>query len=141
MKRVVLPLCVFLCTLSLLPALRGDQPAGSSLSVIDAVAPVYPGVALALPKGGSVVIEVAVDQKGAVLGAKPLEGSLLLYQPSLEAAKRWKFSGTNQERTLDLTFIFRVVAGDAQAADTTSIFHPPYTVEVRRKMPERIVQP
>ena len=103
------------------------------------VAPLYPPAAFALPHGGDVRIEVTVEPDGTVTSAKPIAGSLLIYDASLKAAKRWHFRPSREARKVMVTFSFRPLAPNASIEDATAFFMPPYHVEVRKKMPPSTV--
>jgi TonB family protein len=106
-----------------------------------AVAPAYPPAASALAQGGDARIEVTVRGDGTVVEAKPIEGSLLLYDASIKAAKQWHFQPSGRGRKVILTFSFRPLVPDASVEDATAFFMPPYRVEVRKKMPPSTVNP
>src|SRR5258705_5556270 len=82
-----------------------------SPAVIQAVAQVFPipdqgGIAV-----GSVIVEVQIDSKGAVIRAKAVQGHPNLYPVCERAAKRWLFAvgPDSNARTLRLTFVFRIM--------------------------------
>jgi TonB family protein len=136
-------LCSFLLVAAVSAPLAGlaeQRPVERSPGVVLAVAPLYPPAGLALPQGGDAMIEVTLNQQGDVSDAKPVSGSVVLYRASLEAAKRWKFESSDaSQRRARLTFSFRIVPKDAPSEDTSTVFSPPYRVEVRRKLPEPTV--
>lgn len=141
MKHRVLCSCLLVAAVSApFAGLAEQRPGGRSPAVVLAVAPLYPSAGLALPQGGNATIEVTLSQRGDVSDAKPVSGSILLYRSSLEAAKRWKFGSSKAaQRKVRLTFSFRIVPKDAPLEDTSTVFSPPYKVEVRRKLPEPTV--
>jgi TonB family protein len=106
--------------------------ASDSAAVVSAVAPVYPAIAQAARATGDVVVAVEINKSGAVASARAISGHTLLQKVSVEAARRWKFSASNEEhRRAELTFSFRIVPDKTAAIDRTPVFYPPYRVEVR----------
>jgi TonB family protein len=106
--------------------------ASDPAAVVSAVAPVYPAIAQAANATGDVVVAVEINKSGAVASARAISGHTLLQKVSVEAARRWKFSESNEEhRRAELTFSFRIVPDKTAAIDRTPVFYPPYRVEVR----------
>jgi TonB family protein len=66
-------------------------------SAVRRVEPVYPPLARAAQVSGSVVVEVTVDETGAVNSARALSGHPLLKDPAVEAASSWTFTPTKLE--------------------------------------------
>ncbi len=100
--------------------------------VVSAVAPLYPAIAQAAHVSGNVVVAADIKQSGDVASTRVLSGHALLQKVSAEAARRWKFSTSNEEhRTVELTFSFRIVPDKTAGIDRTPVFYPPYRVEVR----------
>ena len=109
---------------------RVAQPA----EVVSAVAPVYPVIALAAHGSGDVVVVADINKSGDVTSARVLSGHNLLQKVSVEAARRWKFSTSNEDhRQAELTFTFRIVPDKTAGIDRTPVFYPPYHVEVRNE--------
>ena len=109
---------------------RASQPA----EVVSAVAPVYPVIALAAHGSGDVVVVADINKSGDVTSARVLSGHNLLQNVSVEAARRWKFSTSNEDhRQAELTFTFRIVPDKTAGIDRTPVFYPPYHVEVRNE--------
>jgi TonB family protein len=107
---------------------RTSQP----VEVVSAVAPVYPVIALAAHGSGDVVVLADINKSGDVTSARVLSGHNLLHKVSVEAARRWKFSTSNEDRRqAELTFTFRIVPDKTAGIDRTPVFYPPYHVEVR----------
>lgn len=113
--------------------------ASGSPKVIAAIAPTYPGIALAMPKGGDVTVEVSVAPDGGVGTARVVSGPAPLRHPAVEAARLWRFAPENAGQRITLTFSFRIMPKDTPAEELTPSFKPPYEVEVRRVMPEPVV--
>jgi TonB family protein len=136
--RMALVLSLFLSCVTITHGRQApDQPSAVTL----AVAPIYPPAAFALPHGGDVRVEVTIRSDGTVADAKPIEGSLLLYDASIKAAKKWHFQASGGERRVVLTFSFRPLASNAPVEDATALFMPPYRLEVRKKTPPSTVNP
>ena len=109
---------------------RVSRPA----QVVSAVAPVYPAIALAAHGSGDVVVAADINKSGDVTSARVLSGHNLLQKVSVEAARRWKFSTSNEDhRQVELTFTFRIVPDKTAGIDRTPVFYPPYHVEVRNE--------
>jgi TonB family protein len=123
----------------LLLAIAANAQSNDSPVVKLAVAPSYPALALALPKGTDVSVDITVDKNGDVITANAVEGSPLLFQAALSAARKWKFASEATSTIARLTFSFKVLPKDAPDEEATAIFMPPYHLEVRRKLPEPTV--
>jgi len=104
--------------------------------VLSAAAPVYPQLAILSATGGDVSVKVKVNKTGQVISTKLIEGHKLLQSAALEAARRWRFEQGIDHREAQLVFSFRVMPKETSPADLTSIFRPPYAVEVRRTIPD-----
>jgi TonB family protein len=128
MRVIFALLLLFLVPTSYVVEGRASDPA----AVVSAVAPVYPAIAQAASATGDVVVAVEINKSGAVASARAISGHTLLQKVSVEAARRWKFSASNEEhRRAELTFSFRIVPDKTAAIDRTPVFYPPYRVEVR----------
>jgi TonB family protein len=100
--------------------------------VVSAVAPVYPAIAQSANASGDVSVTVDINKSGNVTLARANSGHTLLRKVSVEAARRWKFSTSNEEqRHAELTYTFRMVPDKTAGIDRTPVFYPPYRVEVR----------
>ena len=111
-------------------------------SVVKAVAPNYPPLALAARVSGSVILDVFVDLQGKVGSVRILEGPTLLRAAAENASKQWVFQvagGDNKPRTVRLTFTFTIMPEDTPSEELLSCFMPPNSVEVKEKL-GRIVQ-
>jgi protein TonB len=58
------------------------------------VAPVYPQLALAAHKQGTVILQAVIDETGTVREVKVLRSVQLLDDAALEAVANWKFTPT-----------------------------------------------
>lgn len=114
-----------------------EQPA-----VLSAVAPVYPILAVASNTSGEIKVEVRVNAAGEVTAARSVDGHPLLRQTAESTARRWRFapvdSGANA-RTVTLMFVFRIMPKETAADELTTMFTPPYQVEVRHRPFEPVV--
>ncbi len=111
--------------------LADESPAPA---VEEAVAPVYPELAVLGRIAGSVIVAVRVSAKGDVAEATVIEGDALLRQASLEAARQWRFHAATS-REVRLIFTYKLMPKNTPEAELGAIFRPPYTVEVRRITP------
>jgi TonB family protein len=75
-------------------------------AVISAVAPTYPPPALAMKVGGEVIVSVRVDEAGHVAEATAVSGNVLLEEPSVSAAKEWRFAASPRPSTEELVFAY-----------------------------------
>lgn len=66
-------------------------------SATNRVEPEYPPLARAARISGAVVVEVTVDEEGAVIDARSISGHPLLKDAAVSAARQWKFSATRLE--------------------------------------------
>lgn len=113
-----------------------------SLTVVSAVAPVFPPNAVAVGLSGDVTVEVEVDERGEVRGARHIGAHPLLRKPSESAARRWRFAPLaigEKKRVVRLIFSFRIMPLNTPADELSSVFVLPYRIEVRREKPESIV--
>ena len=104
-------------------------------SVEEAVAPVYPTLAVVGRVSGSVIVDAHVSERGVVSSAAAGEGDAMLRQASLDAARLWRFHAQTGERDVKLIFSFRLMPKETPEAQLGSVFRPPYTVEVRKINP------
>lgn len=58
------------------------------------VAPVYPAFAINARKQGTVILEVVIDESGAVSRVRVLRSEPLLDDAAIEAVKRWRYTPT-----------------------------------------------
>jgi hypothetical protein len=131
-------LLLLLFTISPLMVGRAQIKSADEPAVIAAVAPIFPVVAAAAKANGDVIIEVKINSKGMVTSSKGVVGHHLLRAVCEVASRRWKFVPSNdgsKERSVRLTFSFRILDKDAPEIETTPVFMPPYRVEVTRGKP------
>lgn len=102
--------------------------------VVSAVAPIYSPVAIALRLEGDFRVDVEIDRSGKVVSSKAVEGTHKILRNTLEsAANRWQFApdeAAGKKRRVQLTFTFRYLP-KAPSVDSTTVFYPPYKIEVR----------
>jgi len=111
-----------------------DQP----VVVVQAVAPVFPPLAVTAAQDGTVVVDVQVDAKGTVKSLQIVEGPKLLHKVVEIATRRWVFAATEDKtdsRTVRLSFVFKLVSKETPSEELLTIFRPPYQVEVRTRFP------
>ncbi len=58
------------------------------------VAPVYPTIAINARKEGTVILEVVIDESGAVSRMRVLRSEPLLDEAAMAAVKRWRYTPT-----------------------------------------------
>ena len=115
------------------PASRFEPQTAEPPGVVAAVAPAYPAIATVARASSDVIVEAKVNNAGEVSTAKATSGHPLLQQAAQAAARRWKFepsAGSNDPRTVRLTFVFKITEEKKAAAEVTPVFFPPYKVEI-----------
>lgn len=103
--------------------------------VVATAAPEYPALARAARISGSVLVDVEIDEKGAVASIHFVSGHPLLRRASEDTAHRYRFqpAAQSETRTARLTFIFRQLDVDEEREKIISpLILSPYQVEVRR---------
>ena len=79
------------------PARKDPVPVGSGIRPpmrVVYVPPVYPPMALAAHKEGTVILQAVIDEMGNVREVKVLRSVLLLDDAALQAVANWKFTPT-----------------------------------------------
>jgi TonB family protein len=106
--------------------------------VVEAVAPIYPWIALSARTSGAVIVEAQVSPRGTVTSVQIIEGAATLRPISELTARRWLFAPTraSEVRTVRLTFRFTIVPDKTPAAERSPIFRPPYGIEIRDFVPQ-----
>ena len=135
-KSMLLILISLSCSAAL-----GQQTPTSTPAVALAVAPIFPATAFGLPNGGDAAVEITINAEGEVTSATPVQGSVLLYDASLKAARRWRFQPLDGTHKILLTFFFYPLPTNASPEDAATIFIPPYRVEIRARVPPSTVSP
>ncbi|MEK6409775.1 MAG: TonB family protein [Acidobacteriota bacterium] len=106
------------------------------------MAPAYPVLAVTSNTSGKVEIEVEVNAAGEVASVRTVDGHLLLRQAAENTARRWRFApdaSALKARTVVLIFVFRIMQKDTGPDELTTVFMPPYQVEVRHRPFEPVV--
>ena len=104
-------------------------------TLVEAVAPAYPLVAVYSATAGEVHVRVSIDKAGSVTTSKLVQGHRLLATAAEEAARKWRFSpGGDRETTV--VFLFRILPKGTPDAELATRFRAPLQIEVRRVIPE-----
>jgi TonB family protein len=122
-------------------SINGQGQGQHEPSVVQAIPPSYPPIALAAHVSGEVVIDATVDSQGAVESTRSVSGHKLLCPMAERIAKKWIFSPLDQgseKRIARLHFIFTLVPTPRTFDEMMTIFRPPYSVEIR-DTPSRII--
>lgn len=90
-------------SLGICPAFGADDGARK---VKSRVTPLYPELAKKMNVTGVVKVQVVIAANGSVKSTKLVGGHPLLAEPSLEAAKKWKYEPANEETTETVEFKF-----------------------------------
>lgn len=121
------------------PVAHREEAAPHGVSVLLAIAPVYPPIAITTNTSGDVEVAVAIDRAGKVTRAELVRGHPLLRRSAIEAARHWEFAATDGGTEVHLMFSFRIVPKETPVEETTAVFAPPYRVQVSGKLPEPTV--
>lgn len=123
-------------TLTAVPSQKSiaDQPA-----VVMAVAPIFMPFTIGNTGIAKATVEVKVDASGKVVSASLIDSSPELGPERTfeNAAKRWQFAPAADGadlRTAHLTFTLRILPKGTPTYELTSIFSPPYQVEIRHEV-------
>lgn len=106
-------------------------------SVVLAVAPTYPPIALASGIGGEVEVAVTIKADGSVSSARITSGHRLLREGCEDAAKEWKFAEvteSKEERKARIIFAFFAAAPRTPGKKLTTVFRLPLRIEITRRM-------
>lgn len=128
-----------LCLLSPLIGLGCAVPlawAQGERSLVEAVAPAYPLVAVYSSTGGQVKVKLVIDKSGAVTAADVVEGHKLLAAAAVDAARKWRFTAGSVESEATIVFSFRILPKGTSDSELAARFRPPLQMEVRRIIPE-----
>lgn len=124
-------------TLFTLKAKPLREQSSQSPAVVKAVAPAFIPFVFGKPGSMTTVVEVKIDSDGKVSEAHIVEFSLLRDKSFEETARKWAFAPVRdgkQERTARLIFVLRIMPKYTQWDELTTIFTPPYQVEVRHEI-------
>jgi TonB family protein len=112
------------------------EPGKETPVVVSAVVPVFPDIAAQAQVSGSLVVEVQLDDSGAVTEARMVDGAAIFRAAGEQAARQWRFrAGEGGARTATLTFVFAIMPKETPDEDLAAVFTLPYQVEVRRRPP------
>jgi len=104
----------------------------AGLKVAAAVAPDWPDDQLVVGKS-EVHVTVTVDGGyGNVINAQSKEPSSKFSEPSMSAAKLWKFFPSKPNAKQTLTFVFEVFSKNDRTRKSSTTFIPPYKVVIER---------
>jgi len=106
------------------------------IALVEAVAPVYPPIAAYTATSGDVTVKLMVDRTGSVTTASVVEGHKLLSAAALDAAKKWRFSTSDEGKEATIVFSFRILPKGTSESELAVRFRPPLEIEVRRMVPE-----
>jgi len=106
------------------------------VALVEAVAPVYPPIAAYTATSGDVKVKLMVDRTGSVTTASIVEGNKLLSAAALDAARRWRFSTSDEGKEATIVFSFRILPKGTSESELAVRFRPPLGIEVRRMVPE-----
>jgi TonB family protein len=126
-RRAALTLLICACP----GAAQHDQPL-----LVEAVAPVYPMVAVYSATEGEVTVKVRIDKTGAVISAKVIQGPRLLAASAEDAARRWRFATGSGDTELPIVFVYRILPKGTQEVELATRFRMPNQIEIRRVIPE-----
>ncbi len=135
MQRYKYFLASFAATICLLGYVVSAQTkTQTSPAVISAVAPIFPAIVRPLRLEGDFRVDIEVDRSGKVVSSKAVQGTHKFMRNVVEeAAERWQFApdeNAEKRRRVQLTFTFRFTPKSSDF-DSTTIFYPPYKIEVR----------
>ncbi len=140
MKNLLLPISLFLILMSAtLYSAQSNKKVICNYdpSPVRVIVPKYPIMVLARskPKQTELVqVDVEIDNDGKVQSARVIKGFPNHAAVSKEAALSWRFNtfqGKPEIRKASLMFVFRIMPPNTPAKDLTTIFTPPYEVEIR----------
>ncbi len=127
---------VRLAIMLLLTAVAFAQEPAAQPRLLEAVAPLYPMVAVYSDTSSDVVVNVIIGKDGSVTAAKAVSGHPVLYAAAEAAAKKWRFAPGDSENEAKITFTFRIMPKATPQADLATRFLPQFHIEIRRTIPE-----
>lgn len=104
--------------------------------LVEAVAPVYPLVAVYSSTTGEVTVKLTINKTGAVTSAKVIQGHRLLAAAAEEAASKWRFAAGSGDTEITVAFVFRILPKGTPDAELATRFRAPYQMEIRRVIPD-----
>ena len=144
-RKLYISIAAIVVVITIIAGHRGLTTIRSQNSIADqpavemAVAPIFIPFSIGNTGTAKATVEVKVDASGKVISASIIDSSQGLYRDRTfeESAKRWQFAPALNGadlRTANLTFILRIMPKGTPYRELTSIFHPPYQVEIRHEM-------
>ncbi len=130
---------VILGAMLLQPSSAGQiKRVNTSPSVVEAVAPVYPPLALRAAVRGNIEVQATIASNGAVESARVISGPVLLRENCERTALRWKFESAKDKETrlAVILFEFAIASKGTPDDELTPIFRTPSRIEVRAIIPE-----
>ncbi len=131
-------LLLFVATIAVSVSFEMSVSAQESIRVKEAVAPVFPVMAIAALKEGRTKVEVVISEDGTVKSIGSIESPEILRRTVDAVAKQWRFnpvrSGLGDRRAF-LVFVFTLVPADTVSDKLLPIYRPPYEVEVKGRIP------
>ena len=112
--------------------------------VIVAVAPRFPDIAVQARIGTTLEVCVDIGADGVPVKAELIPPFRIFEVATEEAALRWRFAPSeksNSPRRVRLRFVLKLIQRDGAPAEETTVFRPPYEVEVRHVTPELVSLP
>ena len=103
------------------------------------MAPTFPPILIAAHINGKAVVEATINAKGEVTASRVLDGHPLIRQMTTlfeETLRRWRFAPAaeaDEARKASVTFVFTIVPERSPEIALTTIFRPPYEVEVKHR--------
>jgi len=135
-RLFLLTVIIFVLTVS--PSRAQPELAEGAIEVREAVAPIFPVIAIATAREGRIPVDVTVNKKGDVEAVAFSEGHSI-FRPALRVVvARWRFSpatGESKQRCVRLYFVFTLVPSDAKSEEMLPVFRPPYEIEVKARLP------
>ena len=123
-----------IATLLLAGAEPSPHAASAGRAVTEAVAPVYPPLAVSARLEGSIEASATVDTRGHVVAFEVATGHILLKTAIQKVLPQWQFSASAQDTTETLHFIFDLIPWDGQRRDPMTVFRPPATIVLREQV-------
>jgi TonB family protein len=104
--------------------------------LVEAVAPVYPMLAVYSSTAGEVTVRLTIEATGMVTAAKVIHGPKLLTASAEAAARKWRFAASGSETEVNVSFVFRILPKGTPEPELATRFRYPYEIEIRRVVPE-----
>jgi TonB family protein len=99
-------ICFVVFCLSFASLSHAQQDSKAERKLISRVEPDYPPVLKMRQIGGTVRLEVTINAKGTVDGAKVLGGNPILAESAIAAVKKWKYAPAETSTTTAVSLDF-----------------------------------